>query len=504
MTRANPGRILLPLTALLLGAPTLSACRAPHAAAGATDRAADREPPRRPNVLLLFADDQRPDAVGAFGNPHIRTPNLDRIVNAGFRFARNYCMGSVHGAVCQPSRAMLMSGRTLYRVPMRLEGVPTFPEALRAAGYETFMTGKWHNGPDSLLRSFEAAKAVFLGGMSNHERVPLRDIGVDGNLTNQRVGESFSSELFADAAIEFLEGHDPHRPFFAYVSFTAPHDPRQPPEQYRRPYYEAHLPLPANFMPQHPFHNGWMTGRDEQLAAWPRSEQVLRDQLAEYYGLITHMDAQIGRILDALEAAGHGDDTVIVFSADHGLALGSHGLLGKQNLYEHSMGCPLVIAGAGIPHGSSAALTYLLDLFPTLCEVTGTAIPDGVEGRSLAPIWAGEAQAVRDTLFTTYEDKMRAVRDDRWKLIRYPLVDHTQLFDLERDPHELRDLAADPAQAARVERMLALLREWQEALDDPHPLVIDDPQPMEIDLSGREREPDRHQPAWIVEKYFGD
>ena len=461
-------------------------------------------PADRPNVLFLFADDQRPDAVAAFGNEHIQTLHLDSIAREGFRFSSNYCMGSIHGAVCQPSRAMLLSGRTLYRVPMNLKDTPTLPELLGEAGYATFGTGKWHNGGDSFLRSFQAGRSVMLGGMSDHTKVPIVDVTDDHTFTPKREGDRFSSELFVDAAIEFIEGHTEEAPFFCYVAFTAPHDPRQPPLAYREYYYENRPPLPPNFMPQHPFHNGWMTGRDEVLAGWPRTEEVISDQLAEYYGLITHMDEQIGRVLQALERTGHADDTIVVFAADHGLAVGSHGLLGKQSVYEHSMGCPLIISGPGVPKGESAALTYLFDLFPTLCSLTGITPPEGVEGRDLAPVWRSEVAGVRDTLFLTYEDKMRSVRDGRFKLIRYPLIDHTQLFDLQADPHELSDLAGEPAHAERVETMLALLAEWQERTDDPHPLTVENPQPMDIDLSGRSRKPDRWQPRWVVEKYWGD
>jgi len=461
---------------------------------------------KRTNILFLFADDQRPDAVEAFGNRHIQTPHINGLVHRGFRFARNYCMGSIHGAVCQPSRAMLMSGRTLFRVNMKLKQVPTLPQLLRNSGYATFGTGKWHNGSESFLRSFESGEAVMLGGMSDHVKVPVQDVA-EGRFVRKRQEKKFSSELFADAAIRFLtsrsaksQGDD--RPFFAYVAFTAPHDPRQPPLSHRKHYYERRPPLPANFMPQHPFHNGWMTGRDEKLAPWPRTESVISDQLAEYYGMITHMDEQIGRILDALEASGHGDDTIVVYSADHGLAVGSHGLLGKQSVYEHSMGCPLVIAGPGIPKGSSNALTYLLDLFPTLCDLTGTSVPAGVEGRSLEGIWNGRIRGVRESLFLAYENKMRSVRDDRWKLIRYPLIDHEQFFDLKEDPDELQNLVTRPDLQERVARMRDLLRIWHERVQDPHPLTVKKPQSKDIDLSGRARKPDRHQPGWIVEKYF--
>jgi arylsulfatase A-like enzyme len=484
-------RIVMFLLAVL----ALSATRLP-----AADNATS--PACRPNILFLFSDDQRADTIAAYGNPYIRTPNLDRLSQRGFNFRRAYCMGSIHGAVCQPSRAMLNSGRTLYRVPMDLGDVPILPELLRQAGYTTFGTGKWHNGRDSFARGFSIGNAVFFGGMSDHERVPLVDLRVDGTFANERIGDGFSSTMFADAVIGFLREQDGESPFYAYVAFTAPHDPRTPPPEYRDIYAPGDVPLPANFMPHHPFHNGWMDGRDEQLAAWPRTPEVIESQLAEYYGMITQLDAQIGRILAALDKSGQADNTLVVFAADHGLALGSHGLLGKQSVYEHSMRAPLIFAGEGIPAGESEALVYLYDVFPTLLDIAGVRQPEGVEGNDLAAVWRGDVAKIRDTLFTTYEDIQRAVCDERWKLIRYPQIGYTQLFDLANDPHELHNLAESADHAAEVERLMAELAAWQQRTDDRQPLVVDDVKPAEIDLTGRKRTPNRHQPAWVVEKYF--
>ena len=182
---------------------------------------------KRPNILFLLADDHRPDAVRAFGNPHIQTPHLDSLATRGFRFERTYCMGSTHGAVCQPSRAMIHSGRTLYRVKMNLKGSPTLGELLRGAGYATFGTGKWHNGGASFLRSFERGRNVMLGGMSNHLKVPVQHIQSDGELSPRTVGEKFSSVLFADSAVEFLGSlDDSSEPFFALVDVFRGHSRR--------------------------------------------------------------------------------------------------------------------------------------------------------------------------------------------------------------------------------------------------------------------------------------
>ena len=359
----------------------------------------------KPNVLFLFADDMRADTIAAHGNPHIKTPNLDKLVASGFSFRGNYIFGGNSGAVCMPSRAMLMSGKSWFHVDTKtLQGAKLLPELLGENGYTTFGAGKWHNGEDSWLRAFQHGKTIMFGGMSDHTKVPVRDLGPNGKLTAQRTGEKFSSELFADSVIEFLKNHDGSKPFFAYVAFTAPHDPRQPPISFREPYYRNLPPLPPNFRPQLGFDNGHVTNcRDENLAAWPRTEAVIRDQLAEYYGLITHLDWQIGRILAALKESGQVDNTIIIFSADNGLALGSHGLLGKQTVFEHSMRVPLILAGPGIPRGkSTTAFTYLLDLFPTLCDVLAIEPPPGLEGESLRSLWEGKKERIRDSVFLPF------------------------------------------------------------------------------------------------------
>jgi arylsulfatase A-like enzyme len=460
---------------------------------------------QKPNILFLFADDQRADTIAAHGNPHIKTPNLDRLAAAGFSFRGNYCFGGNSGAVCVPSRAMLMSGKTWFHVDtVSLQGAKLLPEHLQEHGYVTFGAGKWHNGQPSWLRAFQRGRNIFFGGMSDHTKVPLRDLGPDGKLTELRTGDKFSSVLFADAAIEFLRSHDKKKPFFAYVAFTAPHDPRMPPLPYRETYYRNLPPLPANFLPQLPFDNGMMKGgRDENLAPWPRTEAVIRDQLAEYYGLITHLDEQVGRILEALEQTGQADNTLILYAADNGLALGSHGLLGKQNVFEHSMRVPLIVAGPGIPRGKSTqAFTYLLDLFPTLCDTIGIPPPADLEGESLRPLWEGKKDRVRDSVFLPFIQIQRAVRNDRWKLICYPKIGHMQLFDLQSDPDEKTNLIDRSENAAHVGRLLKLMKQWQAKVGDTLELPTENKPPEKVDLTGRKRDPDQWQPEWIRKKYF--
>ena len=463
----------------------------------------------RPNIVFLFADDQRADTIAAHGNSHIQTPNLDQLTREGVSCRKNYCAGSYSGAVCVASRSMIMTGRHWMRIDdtRNWTGLPLLPELLGENGYTTHAVGKWHNGRPTLARGFQSGKAIMMGGMCDHTKVPLQDLTDEGALTNSRVGAGFSSTLFANAAIDFLVNQEKGtKPFFLYVAFTAPHDPRNPPDSFRQVYYDNPPPLPENFLPQHPFDNGHVTrgGRDEGLSDWPRQPKVIRDQLCEYYGLITQLDEQVGRILDAVDMYGFGQNTIVVYTADHGLALGSHGLLGKQNVYEHSMGCPLVVRGPGIPAGqSTSALTYLLDLYPTLCGYAGVEVPEGIDGHDLRPVFEGDQEKVRESIFLAYQDKMRTVRDNTLKLHVYPEINYQLLFDLEADPLETTNLAENPEQAEEVNRLVGEMERWQKRLGDTLPLSVENPKPKAINLTGSLRVLDRWQPKWIRDKYFG-
>lgn len=426
----------------------------------------------KPNILFLFTDDQRFDTIHALGNEEIVTPNMDALVENGVCFTHATIMGSMSGAVCMPSRAMLMSGRTLFRVPNNLADTITFPEVLQEAGYTTFGAGKWHNQPSSYARCFTTGGKIFFGGMSNHLKVPVYDFDSTGKYPKEDryIGEKFSSELFSDAAIKFLREYEDDKPFLIYVSYTAPHDPRMPPKKYEEMYSPEEISLPENFMPEHPFDNGEMKIRDEKLAPWPRTPEIIRQHIADYYGMITHLDDCIGEILEVLEETGHANNTIIVFAGDNGLAVGRHGLMGKQNLYEHSVRVPLIISGPKMPKGKkSDALCYLLDLFPTLCDLTGLSTPESVEGKSLMPIITGEKKQVRDTLYFVYKDVQRSVRDSRYKLIEYFVKGNrtTQLFDLENDPWEINNLSDDLNYSDHLTRLREELAKWQKKLDDP-------------------------------------
>jgi arylsulfatase A-like enzyme len=433
----------------------------------------------RPNILFFFTDDQRHDTIHALGNLEIATPSLDRLVESGTAFTRAHIMGGSCGAVCMPSRAMLMTGRTLYQLEGQGQTIPAehlmLPELLQRHGYQTFGTGKWHNGPPSYARCFETGDRVFFGGMSDHFDVPLNHHDPSGAYPPERIyheRKRHSSDLFAGAAIEFLRRRDRERPFFCYIPFTAPHDPRDTHPRFHAMYDATRLTLAPNLLPEHPFDNGDLRGRDECLAAWPRTPESMARHLADYYAMITHADAAMGQVLEALDATGDNQDTIVVFAGDNGLALGQHGLMGKQNLYDHSLRVPLIVGGPGVPRGETRdSPCYLLDIYPTLCDLIGVDRPASVQGRSLAGTLADASSSPRDHLLFAYRDVQRAVRDGNLKLIDYAVQGRrtTQLFDLERDPWEQHSLAADPDRSGDIARLVGMLQAWRDDHGDASP-----------------------------------
>ena len=460
---------------------------------------------QKPNILFLFADDQRADAYGASGNTYIRTPNIDNLAKSGVRFTSCYLMGGHHGAICAPSRAMLMSGKSLFHVYDRLAGVHTMPMHFAENGYETFGTGKWHNEPYMFETSFQKGKNVFIGGMSDHYKVPCRDLDANRKLTSPVI-KGYSTDLFAGAAIDFINeyaGGKRDNPFFCYVAFTAPHDPRSPRKDYIGMYPPESIPVPGNFQKLHPFAFDQLDLRDENLAPWPRTPEIIQESLADYYALISHLDAKVGEIIETLKKNGLFENTIIIYAADNGLAIGSHGLLGKQDVYEHSTNVPLIISGPGIPKDQvNQALVYLYDLFPTLSDLCKLPPPSGIDGKNLVPVLMGQSPGVRDALYTAYRNTARAVRTKNWKIIYYPHQNYTQLFNLEKDPLEINNLARLPGSKPKIEEMMALLQELHGANDDTASLRPKTILPLDYDYTLLHQHPDEWQPEYTLKKFF--
>ena len=429
-------------------------------------------PGQKFNILHIHADDHRADGLHALGNAVLQTPNLDSLVERGMTFTHCYTMGSLIGAVCTPSRTMMLTGRSWQRIPgavgavKNAEDPATFlPRVMADSGYQTWHMGKYGNGFGAGLKTFETT------------------IDDDAKGTTPESDRAHCSQRLADRTIGFLKSRveiKETRPFYIYLAPPVPHDPRSAEPQFHKLYDPSKIVLSPAFMPQHPFDNGEMAVRDEKLAPWPRTPEDTKRQTADYYSCVTGLDHHIGRIFAELKASGQWDNTIIIFSGDNGLSLGEHGLFGKQNLYEFGgMHVPLVIAGPGIPKGRSGALVYLMDLFPTIAEFAAAKVPPGVEGRSIVSILTGNQTKVRDVLYTGYRNCQRSIRDDRWKLIRYPLVDRTQLFDLAVDPHELNNLADKSEQKEKVAAMSALLQNEMTSHADACPLMVANPKPAE-------------------------
>lgn len=430
------------------------------------------------NVIILLADDQQHNAIAALGNPELITPNLDALVKSGTSFVNAHTMGGLSGALCAPSRAMLLTGRTLYNIDRQardnqeysfdiFNNYITLPEHLKNLGYKTVGIGKQHNGTDVYSRAFSDGSKVFFGGMSDQYKIPHQDFTADGKYPKERAYYSegkHSSEIYADEAIHFIEKYK-SEPFLIYTAFQAPHDPRQSPEKFGQLYDEKKVKLPPNYLPQHPFDNGELKVRDELLAPFPRTEEDTKKQLKEYYAIISHLDEQIGRVVKAVKDNGLEDNTIIVFAADNGLAVGQHGLFGKQNLYEHSSRVPLVITGPGIPKDQKATgFCYLADLFGTLAERLDVPSPISVQSVSLNPALKDSKVMLRPSLYLAYKHYQRGVKKDNYKLIEYHVnnVRHTQLFDLSKDPWEQHNLADKPAYKVKLEELrkeLLLLKE---------------------------------------------
>jgi arylsulfatase A-like enzyme len=453
---------------------------------------------KRKNILFFFTDDQRFDTIASLGNPQVNTPNLDKLVKSGTSFTHAHIPGGTSAAVCMPSRAMLHTGKTLFHLEKDGASIPEehilLGQTLQKAGYRTFGTGKWHNGVQSFARSFSDGDEIFFGGMDDHWNVPVYHYDpsgkyettckvIDQPMKNNIVREKrcnhiqvgkHSSDIFCESAAEWLTKYNSEDPFFMYISFMAPHDPRSMPEEFLNSYDPDQIELPASFMEEHPFNYGMKDIRDEVLAPYPRTPGEIKKHIAEYYGMISHLDHELGKVIASLKKSGKYENTIIVFAGDNGLALGQHGLMGKQSCYEHSVRVPLIFSGPDIPENQKVhSYAYLLDIFPTLCDLTGIEIPESVDGLSLVPTLSDSGTQTRETLYLAFNDLVRGVKNGRYKMIEYrnDNIKETQLFDLHNDPKELENLYGREGMDEIQTELQATMHQFKEEWDEmKHPL----------------------------------
>lgn len=442
---------------------------------------------KKPNILFIFADDQCHDTINALGNDEVKTPNLDRLATSGVSFRNAYNMGGWNGAVCVASRAMMNTGKMLWRARASESHFDAsaargefWSQLLKKAGYETYMTGKWHVKlkPETIFDHVVHERP----GMPNqtpqgYNRPVEGTLDVwspyDQSFDGFWKGGKHWSEVLADDAESFLNNAAKRdAPFFMYLAFNAPHDPRQSPKKYVDMYPQESIKIPVSYQPLYPYKDAIGCGkglRDEALAPFPRTEYAVRVNRQEYYAIISHMDAQIGRILAALEKTGKKDNTYIIFSADHGLACGNHGLIGKQNMYDHSMKPPLIVVGPDIPKNEQRqALVYLQDVMATTLDLANVAKPEYVEFNSLLPLIrdANKASAY-DSIYGCYlADRQRMIRKGDMKLIVYPHAKRLRLYDLKADPQELDDLSGNPEHWKTIRSLYKQLIVLQKDMDD--------------------------------------
>ena len=456
--------------------------------------------PTRPNFLFVLVDDQSPFDLKLYNpNSILNTPVIDKLAQEGMIFESARHMGSMNGAVCTPSRHMIMSGRTVWNLPASAGKIPVLncPDSLELktigavfnrAGYATMRTCKKGN-------SFAAANKQF---------------AVVHDATKRGGTDESGSAWHAQQVLDYLSDRETEKdkdkdPFFIYFGFSHPHDVREgKPELLAKygavnhrdtsslpPSHPNQPDLQANYLAAHPFFHGHPGLRDEERVSgvWKRRDELtVLNELGREYACSENIDIQIGKVLSKLEEMGELDNTYVIYTSDHGIAIGRHGLMGKQNLYEHTWRVPFIVNGPGIKPGTRVeGNIYLLDILPTVCDLAGIDIPETVDGISFKPVLMGERETIRDVQYGVYcggtKPGMRTVKKGDWKLIKYDMMDgevrETQLFNLAANPNEYlpehgktgemeTDLAEDPNYADKLAEMEALLLEQMTEYNDPY------------------------------------
>lgn len=437
----------------------------------------------KPNFIFIISDDQSYETIRAYGHTDIDTPNLDRLTNSGTTFTHAYNMGGWHGAICVASRTMLATGKTMWhardvekKLDAEREAGNLWAQRMSKQGYETYMSGKWHVGVKA-DQIFDHSADIRPGMPSDTKESYNRPLAgkpdpwspTDPKFGGYWKGGKHWSEVLGDHGVEFIgQASKSEKPFFMYLAFNAPHDPRQSPKEYVDRYPLDRIKVPENFIPEYPYKEEMGAGkglRDEKLAPFPRDENAVKVHRQEYYAIITHMDEQLGRILDALEKSGKADNTWIIFTSDHGLACGHHGLMGKQNMYDDSLRVPFIVRGPGVKAGAkNDSPIYLQSATATALDLAGDDLK-GIEFQSVRPMLEGNSKGL-EAVYGAYVNVQRAVSHEGWKLILYPEVKVARLYNLKEDPKEMKDLAADPAAQAKKKALFAKLQGLQKEFDD--------------------------------------
>jgi choline-sulfatase len=437
---------------------------------------AQRARKRPPNVLVLLSDQHQRGASGAYGHKEVHTPNIDRIVAAGCRFDRAYCQAPV----CVPSRGSLITSLYPHRHGAKIlqdplpPGIPTIAHFFKERGYATGAIGKMHFVDESQRHGFDARvhEGDFQQTLPEEDRKRLRQDqgGADGvaGRPSALPERYFQDAFFANKSVEFLQANR-DRPFLLFSSVVRPHTPLVPQREYFDLYRDRKLTLPTRS--RNELEDGFAGNlvRSKERGWYQQTDAELLNSLRGYYGNISQMDSYVGRVYDALHDLGLHDNTIVVYTTDHGEMAGAHRIWTKHNMYEQSVGVPLAVSFPDRirPGSSSAALVEHVDLFATLTELAGFASPRQIQGRSFAPLLQGRRYKAREFAYSEYyfcrnvftrDDRyvgkppMLMVRTDRWKL-NYLSWDRCELYDLFSDPGEFRNLIDDPKAASVAQEL---------------------------------------------------
>jgi arylsulfatase A-like enzyme len=437
-----------------------------------------------PNILFILSDDHAAHALSAYGSRINQTPNLDRIARDGMLFTRCF----VNNSICTPSRAAILTGKYSHKngvtVFNRFDGSqPHLAKYLQQAGYQTAMVGKWHLFSDPT--GFDYWNVLPGQGLYNDP------VMIEMGRTNKLKG--YVSDLIADISIEWLKKRDPSRPFCLMSQPKAPHREWTPPAKYTNLFADVELPLPTTFDDDY-------RGRSRALSeATMRMEHLRRTDLKadvpaglsseaekrwryqryikDYLRCVASMDENVGRLLDYLDQSGLATNTIVIYTSDQGFFLGDHGWFDKRFMYEESLRMPLLVRWPGHikPGTKNDAMVMNIDFAPTLLEATGVAVPEDMQGRSfLAALEGRRLKRWRASMYYRYyhypgDHQVQphyGVRTERHKLIYFNKLDEWELYDLEKDPRELKNVHAERAYAGTVKKLKAELARLRRDLDD--------------------------------------
>ncbi len=508
---------------------------------------------QRPNILFIFTDDHASHAMSCYGSKINKTPHLDRIAQEGMLFENCFCTNSI----CGPSRAVIQTGKYshkngFYRNGNKFDGTQqTFPKLLQKAGYETAIIGKWHLGEHMPPQGYNYSEVLIGQGPYYNPRM-LRDENGDGQ--RRRVQYTgYTTDIITDLALTWLrEQRDTTKPFMLMYQHKAPHREWAPGPKYLHMYDEVTIPEPVNLFDDYATRGRaaheqdmtiakTMTPRDlkltpppylnkEQRQVWdaaygPKNEAFQKAQLQgkdlvrwkyqryikDYLRCIASVDENVGRVLDYLEDSGLADNTVVIYSSDQGFYLGDHGWFDKRFMYEESYRQPLLIKWPGVtaPGSRSRALVSNVDFAETFLDLAGVEIPEDMQGRSLVPILKGQTpkdwRKAHYYQYYEFENNARTahmvrrhlgVRTERYKLIHFYNLGEWELYDLQNDPHEMRNIYGEAQYASLVKKLKAEIKRLQKELEVPDDTGSVDPNPPVLQPGFRppRRKPKRKRP----------